>query len=63
MCINIFLFLNIYIFVLENKLLIIMKNSIFFGLMLMCIYSFSQVGIDTETPNDAAILDIVSNEK
>ena len=35
----------------------------FLWLMLMCIYSFSQVGIDTETPNDAAILDIVSNEK
>lgn len=40
-----------------------MKNFILVGLMLLCANLFPQVGIDTDTPNGASILDIVSTEK
>ena len=43
-----------------------MKNSILFGLMLICTTVFSQVGINNDPsalPNGAAMLDVESNDK
>ena len=50
----------------SNLITHIMKNSILFGLMLICTTVFSQVGINNDTsalPNGAAMLDVESNDK